>query len=208
VRSDEGRRYLAAMAAAANFAFANRQMMTHYARQAFEQVLREGPAALGMTLVYDVAHNIAKIERHEVNGKERKVVVHRKGATRALPAGHPLVPEVYRHVGQPVLVPGDMGRCSYVLVGMPGALEESFGSCAHGAGRRLSRKGGIRATKGRHIAQELESAGILVRAAGHDTLREEFPEAYKDVSLVVDVVHAAGLARKVARLRPLGVVKG
>lgn len=208
IKSAEGRRYFAAMAAAANFAFANRQVITQEVREAFESVLGRGFRSLGLRVVYDVAHNIAKFEKHRVAGREVEVCVHRKGATRALPAGHEAVPEAYRGVGQPVLVPGDMGRVSFVLVGAPRALEEAFGSSCHGAGRLLSRHQAIKMAKKRDIGRELERCGITVRAAGSETLAEEMPEAYKDVSAVVDVVHAAGLARKVARMRPLGVIKG
>ncbi len=208
IPAPEAQHYLAAMAAAANFAFANRQVITHRIREAFEAVLRRGPADLGLAVVYDVAHNIAKFETHTVAGRARRVLVHRKGATRALPAGHPDVPASYRDIGQPVLIPGDMGRASYVLVGAPAALTESFGSACHGAGRVLSRHAAQKHTRGRALARELGDRGIVVRAAGKHTLGEEAPEAYKDVSDVVDVVHAAGLARRVARLRPLGVIKG
>jgi tRNA-splicing ligase RtcB len=207
LRSTEGRRYLSAMSAAANFAFANRQIVTDRVRRAFAQVL--GPAAgESVDVVYDVCHNIAKMERHVVDGVERDVCVHRKGATRAFPPGHPDVPAAYRHCGQPVLVPGDMGRYSYVLVGTPTAMERSFGSCCHGAGRRLSRTAARKAARGRRIDRELAGSGILVRAADRRTVEEEMPEAYKDVADVVDVAHRAGLARKVARIRPVGVVKG
>ncbi len=208
LRSPEGREYLAAMACAANYAFANRQMITHFVRESLEMFFRRSMSDLGIGVVYDVAHNIAKIEEHAVEGSPRQVCVHRKGATRALPPGHPLVPEAYREVGQPVLVPGDMGRYSYVLVGAKGSLTRSFGSCAHGAGRVLGRKQALRATKGRHIQDELEKKGVIVRAAGQTTLREEMPDAYKDVAHVIKVVEKAGLARPVARLKPLGVIKG
>ncbi len=208
IRSEEGRRYVAAMAAAANYAFANRQVITHEVRSAFESVLGRGSGDLGLRVVYDVAHNIAKFERHRVGGRDLEVCVHRKGATRALPAGHPDVPEAYRDVGQPVLVPGDMGRVSYVLVGAPRALDETFGSSCHGAGRLLSRNQAVKKGRGRDIRKELERQGVSVRAAGSETLAEEMPDAYKDVSDVVEVVHAAGVARKVARLRPIGVIKG
>ncbi len=206
IGSNEGQQYLAAMACAANFAFANRQLITHFLRETV------GTAFPGrdprLEVVYDVAHNIAKVEEHTVAGKAQKVCVHRKGATRALPPGHPLVPQAYRSVGQPVLVPGDMGRYSYVLVGGPESLARSFGSCAHGAGRVLGRKQALKASAGRKIADELRHQGIIVKAATISTLREEMPEAYKDVAHVVRVVQKAGLARPVARLRPLGVVKG
>lgn len=208
IRSEEGRRYFAAMAAAANFAFANRQVITHKVRQAFESVLGKGWRHFGMRVVYDVAHNIAKFERHRIGQREVEVCVHRKGATRALPAGHADVPEAYREVGQPVLVPGDMGRVSYVLVGAERALDETFGSTCHGAGRLLSRSQAIKQGRRRDIRKELEQRGISVRAAGRETLVEEMPDAYKDVSDVVEVVHAAGIARKVVRMKPLGVIKG
>jgi tRNA-splicing ligase RtcB len=208
VDSAEGRDYLAAMAAAANFAFVNRQMITHWVRETFEQLFRKGPRGLGLELVYDVCHNIAKIETHEVDGEERLLCVHRKGATRAFPPGHPEVPDAYRHIGQPVLIPGDMGRCSYVLVGTERGFRETFGSTCHGAGRVMSRHQAIKAAKGRSIARELEGEGIVVRGASKGTLVEEIPEAYKDVTDVVNVVHGAGISRKVVRLRPLGVIKG
>lgn len=208
VQSEPGRRYFGAMAAAANYAWANRQIIMHFARESLLRTLGARPRDLGMPLVYDVAHNIAKMETHTVDGKSRKVCVHRKGATRAFPAGHPELPESYAKTGQPVLIPGDMGRASYVLAGEPGAMDESFGSCCHGAGRVLSRTQAKNKAKGRALHRELEDKGIVVRAAGRTTLAEEMPEAYKDVSQVVDVVHQAGLARKVVRLRPLGVIKG
>jgi tRNA-splicing ligase RtcB len=208
IGSPEGQQYLAGMAAAANFAFANRQMLTHWVRESFEQVMGLGPGRLGLELVYDVAHNIAKIETHTVDGKKRKLCVHRKGATRAFPPQHPEVPPRYRHTGQPVLIPGDMGRYSYVLVGTPQALMETFGSTCHGAGREMSRSQAIKAAKGRFIEKELADKGIIVRGAGRATVAEEIPEAYKDVSEVVDVAHGAGISKKVARLRPLGVIKG
>ncbi len=206
--SPEARKYLAAMACAANYAFANRQRMAHGVRLAFEQVLGVGPRDHGLHTVYDVCHNVAKFEIHRVAGEDRRVCVHRKGATRAFPAGHPDVPERYRHVGQPVLIPGDMGRCSYVLVGQPPAMEESFGSTCHGAGRVMSRTAARRAARGRHLLRELAERGVAVRSAGLATVAEEMPEAYKDVSEVVDVVHGAGLSRRVARIVPMGVIKG
>ena len=207
-RSDEGRRYLAAMKCGANFAFNNRQLITHWVRETFERDLGLTPREHGIQVVYDVCHNIAKVETHVVDGETRKLCVHRKGATRSFPAGHPDVPEVYRDVGQPVLVPGDMGRYSYVLVGHPESPDFTFASCCHGAGRLLSRKAARRATKNRHIIKELAEQGISVAAASRATVDEEFPEAYKDVAQVADVVHNARLAIKVARLRPVGVVKG
>jgi tRNA-splicing ligase RtcB (3'-phosphate/5'-hydroxy nucleic acid ligase) len=208
LQSREARDYLAAMAAAANFAFVNRQMISHWVRETFEQVLQMSPAKLQLDLIYDVCHNIAKVEEHEVDGRTRPVCVHRKGATRAFPPGHPDIPEDYRPVGQPVLIPGDMGRCSYVLAGTEGAYRETFGSTCHGAGRVMSRHQAIKASRGRFIARELESRGIIVRGASKGTLVEEIPEAYKDVNDVVNVVHGAGISRKVARLKPLGVIKG
>jgi tRNA-splicing ligase RtcB len=206
--SPEGQRYLAAMAAAANFAFANRQMITHWVRESFEQVLQMGPRDLGLELVYDVAHNIAKIEEHQVHGKKKKLCVHRKGATRAFPPGHPETPAAYQKTGQPVLIPGDMGRYSYVLVGTEQALTETFGSTCHGAGREMSRKAALKAARGRSIIQELKAQGIIVKGAGRATVDEEIPEAYKDVETVVAVAHGAGISKKVAKLKPLGVIKG
>jgi len=208
VRSPEGRRYLAAMAAAANFAFANRQVIMHRVCGAMESVLSAGPADLGLSVVYDVAHNIAKFETHEVDGRRVRVCVHRKGATRALPAGHPDLPDDYASVGQPVLVPGDMGRASFVLVGGDKAMSDTFGSSCHGAGRLLSRKAALRKGRGRDIRRELATEGVVVMEAGRSTLLEEMPEAYKDVEDVVHVIHGAGIAKRVVRLRPLGVIKG
>jgi tRNA-splicing ligase RtcB len=208
IRSEEGERYMGAMYAAANFAFANRQLITHWVRQSFQEVLRKGPKDLGIEVVYDVCHNIAKVETHLVDGKERRLCLHRKGATRAFPPGHPQTPKAYRDVGQPVLIPGDMGRYSYVLVGTRRAYEESFGSTCHGAGRKMSRHAAKKAARGRPIVREMEDRGIFVRADGYATLAEEIPEAYKDVAEVVDVVDRAGISRKVARLVPLAVIKG
>ncbi len=204
-RSAEGQRYFGAMKAAVNFAFANRQVIAQCVRDVFAAVL--GPAA-GLEQVYDVCHNIAKLERHRVDGREREVLVHRKGATRAFPPRHPLTPFAYREVGQPVIVPGDMGRCSYVLVGTEGATEETLGSCCHGAGRVESRTKAKATTRGRDIVAELKARGIHVRAASRATVAEEHPLAYKDVTDVVAVVHGAGIARIVARLEPMAVVKG
>jgi tRNA-splicing ligase RtcB len=208
VKSPEGQAYLASMAAAANYAWANRQCLMHLSREAIAHALRTSPGKLELHLVYDVAHNIAKLEKHTVGGQERLLCVHRKGATRAFPAGRPEVPAAYRSVGHPVLVPGDMGRASYVLVGLPQALEETWGSSCHGAGRMLSRKAAIRRGEGRNIRKELADKGIIVMATKRSILAEEMPDAYKDVSNVVDVMAGAGLCRKVVRLRPLGVVKG
>ena len=208
IGSDEGRRYIGAMYAAANFAFGNRQLITHWVRQSFEEVFRKGPRDLGIEVVYDVCHNIAKIETHLVDGVERRLCVHRKGATRAFPPGHPQTPRAYRDVGQPVLIPGDMGRYSFVLVGTARAYEETFGSTCHGAGRRMSRKAAKKSARGRSIVREMADRGIVVRSDGYATLAEEIPEAYKDVAEVVDVVHRAGISRRVARLEPIGVIKG
>ena len=205
--SPEGQSYLAAMAAAANFAWANRQCITHWVRESFQQVFHRSATNLGMRMIYDVSHNIAKIETHEVDGQRVRVCVHRKGATRAFPASHPDVPTRYRDVGQPVLIPGDMGRYSYLAVGAPAAME-AFGSTCHGAGRVQSRSAAKKSLQGHDIARELASRGILVKAHSPHLLAEEASQAYKDVAEVVEVVDGAGLSRKVARLRPLLVVKG
>jgi len=208
INSPEGRDYFAAMACAANYAWANRQCLMHWAREVFMEVFRAGMGDLGLELVYDVAHNIAKIEEHTVDGKKVRVCVHRKGATRAFGPGHPEVPEKYRDVGQPVIIPGDMGRASYLLRGTQEAMEETFGSTCHGAGRVMSRHEAVRKARGRAIDEELRKRGIWVRATGRETLAEEMPEAYKDVDEVVDVVHRAGISKRVARMKPLGVIKG
>jgi tRNA-splicing ligase RtcB len=208
VSSKEGKQYLAAMAGAANYAFANRQIILHWVRETFEQIFQMSSERLGLRLIYDVCHNIAKIETHKVAGKEMKVCVHRKGATRAFPPHHPEIPESYKEIGQPVLIPGDMGRYSYVLVGTEQAMAETYGSTCHGAGRVMSRKQAMKVSKGRPIIRELEDQGITIRSAGKATVREEIPEAYKDVSQVVEVVYGAGISRKVVRLRPMGVIKG
>jgi tRNA-splicing ligase RtcB len=204
LRSPEGRAYLSAMSAAANFAFANRQVMAHWVREAIAEALALAPEATGIRTVYDVCHNIAKFETFP----EGRVCVHRKGATRAYPAGHPQTPPRYREVGQPVLIPGDMGRYSYVLVGTEGAYRDTFGSTCHGAGRRWSRAQAKRQVRGQPLIKELEARGVIVMAAGMATVAEEVPDAYKDVSDVVRVVHEAGIARRVVQLRPLGVIKG
>jgi tRNA-splicing ligase RtcB len=206
--SPEGRQYFGAMAGAANYAWANRQCMAHLARRSFEEVLAGKVRNFDLHTVYDVAHNIAKIEEHVVDGKKTKLCIHRKGATRAFGPGHPAVTPVYRDVGQPVLVPGDMGTASYVLVGTADALEESFGTCCHGAGRTMSRTAAKKKIHGGTLRQELEAQGIRVRAGSMAGLAEEAPEAYKDIDAVVKVVDGAGLARKVVRLRPLAVMKG
>ncbi len=206
--SPEGQTYFGAMAAAANYAWANRQAMTHWARQALSKVLGRSPQDLGLRLVYDVAHNIAKVEEYTVEGRPTRLVIHRKGATRAFPPGHPEVPLRYRTVGQPVLIPGDMGRYSFLLTGTEGAMKESWGSTCHGAGRLQSRGAAKRSMQGRDIAGMLEKKGITVRATSRSGLAEEVSEAYKDVAQVVEVVHRAGISRKVMRSRPLGVIKG
>ncbi|MFC1531846.1 RtcB family protein [Thermodesulfobacteriota bacterium] len=208
LESDLGRKYLSAMACAANYAWANRQVLMHLTMETLIAALSISPNELGMELLYDVCHNVAKKELHRVDGEEILLCVHRKGATRSLPPGHPILPQIYHDTGQPVLIPGDMGTYSYVLAGTHGAMEQSFGSSCHGAGRVLSRSKAIKMAKGRSIHRELEDKGIFVQSRGKRTLKEEMPEAYKDVSQVVDVVHETGLAKKVARLRPLGVIKG
>ena len=207
VNSEEGKAYLGAMKCAANYAWANRQCLMHLARGVFERVFGMSPGDLGMDLIYDVAHNIAKIEKYNVNGKEKLLCVHRKGATRAFPPYHPDLPEKYKKTGQPVIIPGDMGRSSYLLAGTKEA-EETFFSTCHGAGRRLSRTAAIKACRGRSIAGELEKKGILVMSSGRETLAEEAPEAYKDVNEVVNVVTGAGISKRVCRMKPLGVIKG
>jgi tRNA-splicing ligase RtcB (3'-phosphate/5'-hydroxy nucleic acid ligase) len=208
VHSPEGQSYLKAMRCAANYAWANRQVLTYLAREAFSRHFGKSAEELGMSMIYDVAHNIAKIETHEVDGQMKKLCVHRKGATRAFAPGHPEVPEEYRAIGQPVLIPGDMGRYSYLLVGQEGAMRETWGSTCHGAGRAMSRHEAIRRAAGRSIQKELAAKGIVARARSREGLAEEQPEAYKDVNEVVDVVHAAGLSKKVCRMRPVGVIKG
>lgn len=206
--SPEGKAYLAAMAAAANFAFANRQVMAHWVRESVASGLGLAPDRTGISVVYDVCHNIAKFESFEVEGRMRRLCVHRKGATRAYPPGHPQTPAAYRDVGQPVLIPGDMGRYSFVLAGTRQALNETWGSACHGAGRRWSRARAKREVRGRSLFAEMEARGVHVMAAGKATVAEEMPEAYKDVADVVRVVHESGLATRVARLRPIGVIKG
>ena len=208
IESKEGRRYLGAMAAAGNFAWCNRQLLMTQTREVFAALFGRSASDLGMSLVYDVAHNIAKNEPHTIEGRERRVWVHRKGATRAFPPGHPEIPADYKAVGQPVLIPGDMGRASWVLVGQPGSMEQTFGTTCHGAGRAMSRTAALRASAGRRIDEELRALGVVARAQSWRGLAEEQPAAYKDVDEVVDVVHRAGLSRKVARMRPIGVIKG
>ncbi len=208
VSSEDGQRYLAAMAAGANFAWANRQAITHGVRRAFSAVFERPDPELDLSIVYDIAHNMAKVEEHAVDGGRAKLLVHRKGATRAFPAGREEVPAAYRPYGQPVLIPGDMGTASYVLAGLPAAIERSFGSSCHGAGRRLSRHAAVRTFRYEDVTRTLSSRGIVVRSATREGVTEEAPGAYKDVEEVVRVAEGAGLTRRVARLVPLGVVKG
>ncbi len=208
VNSPEGTHYLGAMRAAANFAWCNRQLLMTQARESFATVFGQTWEELGMDLVYDVAHNIAKFEQHDVGGVDKKVWVHRKGATRAFPPGHAEIPQAYQEIGQPVIIPGDMGRASWVLVGCEGSMRQTFGTTCHGAGRQLSRTAAVRQAQGRRIDKELLSRGVIARAQSWKGLAEEQPDAYKDVNLVVDVVHNAELSRKVARMKPIGVVKG
>ncbi|HTT16371.1 MAG TPA: RtcB family protein [Thermoplasmata archaeon] len=208
IASEDGRRYLGAMAAAANFAWANRQAITAAVRRGFAAVFGRSSEELGIEVVYDIAHNIAKVEQHRTNGTVKPVLVHRKGATRAFPAGREELPERYRPFGQPVLIPGDMGTASYVLGGLPGSMERSFGSSCHGAGRRLSRSAAVRAFRFDEVTRRLSAKGIVVRSATREGVTEEAPGAYKDVEEVVRVAEGAGLTRRVARLLPLGVVKG
>jgi len=208
IESKEGQDYLAAMACAANYAWVNRQCIAHWVRESFSGIFGKSPEKLGMRQIYDVAHNIAKIERHEIDGRNVKVCVHRKGATRAFPAGHKDTPTRYKDVGQPVLVPGDMGRCSFVAVGTEKAMKESFGSTCHGAGRVLSRGAAKRSIRGADLIRELESRGITVKAESVSALAEEAPQAYKNVTEVMDVVHQAGISRRVAMAVPMGVIKG
>ena len=204
-QSPEGKDYLAAMAAAANFAWANRQAITYFTRKSFEKVFGESAR---LRVVYDVAHNIAKRERHRVGETTEEVLVHRKGATRSYPAGSAEIPAAYSDYGQPVLIPGSMGTASFVLVGTERAMEETFGTVCHGAGRAMSRTAAKKGRDARTETKKLEEQGIILRAETRDGILEEVPEAYKDIDAVVDVVHNAGLARKVARLRPMGVIKG
>lgn len=205
INSEEGQNYLSAMRASANFAWANRHMIAHLVRGAWKRILGDGGE---LELVYDVAHNIAKIEEHSIDGKKKKVCVHRKGATRAFGPGRKELHEDYRRIGQPVIIPGTMGTASYILVGTNEAMKQTFGSVCHGAGRTMSRKKAKKSVNIGELWQELEKKGIVVRVASRGEIGEEAPIAYKDIDNVVNVVHGAGLAKKVARLRPLGVVKG
>lgn len=206
--SPEGEDYLAAMRCAANYAFANRQVLAYHARNAFEEVLAGRVKNWHLHQVYDIAHNMGKIENHEINGKDVKVCVHRKGATRAFGPGRPEIPEEYRQIGQPVLVPGSMGTASWVLVGTEKSMQRSFGSSCHGAGRVMSRSKAKKTVWGEDLRQELEKKGIRIRAGSMAGLAEEAPQAYKDVDMVVETVSNSGIARKVARLRPVAVIKG
>ena len=206
--SEEGEAYRKAMYCALNFAWSNRQMITHWTRKAFERVFKADADKLGMRLVYDVAHNIAKVERHKVDGEMVDVVVHRKGATRAFPAGREEIPSKYREFGQPVLIPGSMGTASYILLGSYKSMELTFGSTAHGAGRTMSRSAAKRSYTAREVQSRLESRGIYIKALTKEGVVEETPEAYKDVDAVADVSHKVGIATKVARLVPIGVIKG
>lgn len=206
--SAEARDYMAAMACACNYAVANRQALMHWTRRSFEQQFSSSERALGMDLLFDVSHNVARVETHEVDGKRMELCVHRKGATASFPAGHPDVPRPYAEAGQPVIIPGDMGTCSYVLVGTEEAMRESFGSTCHGAGRAMSRSKAKKTVCGNELRERLASRGILVMAGKDSLLAEEAPEAYKDVSRVVDICEGAGLSRKVARLKPMAVLKG
>jgi tRNA-splicing ligase RtcB len=208
VNSPEGQKYIAVMRAAANFAWCNRQLLMQQAREVFAHVFGRSWQELQMNLVYDVCHNIAKFEEHTIGDKKKRVWVHRKGATRAFPPDHPEIPPLYRKIGQPVIIPGDMGRASWVLVGQPGSMARTFGTTCHGAGRAMSRTAAVKEAAGRRIDKELEARGVIARAQSHRGLAEEQPKAYKNVDDVVSVVDRAGLSKKVARMRPIGVIKG
>ncbi|MDD2688609.1 MAG: RtcB family protein [Candidatus Omnitrophica bacterium] len=208
VNSAEGKAYLSAMKCAANYAWANRQCLMHLTRMVFEKIFSLSWQKMGMSLIYDVAHNIAKIEKHVVDGKEKDLCIHRKGATRAFPPGHAALPERYKKIGQPVIIPGDMGRNSYLLAGTQKAMEETFGSTCHGAGRLKSRTAAAKSINLGVLLKVLEAKGIIVRASGRGTIVEEAPQAYKDVNDVVDVVHNAGISKRVCRMKPVGVIKG
>ena len=208
INSKDGMDYLSAMACAANYAWANRQVITSRIRNAFERILGSSFEKLGLYLLYDVCHNIAKIEEHSLDGVAKKLLIHRKGATRAFPKNHKVLPETYKGIGQPVIIPGDMGDCSYVLVGGESSMELSFGSTCHGAGRLMSRRKAIKQMGKRDIASEMENRGISIRVKNRRTLAEEAGEAYKDVTQIVDIVDSLGLSKKVAKLKPIGVIKG
>ncbi|MFQ5658768.1 MAG: RtcB family protein, partial [Candidatus Methylomirabilales bacterium] len=206
--SREGQDYFKAMVCAANSAFANRQVITHRIREVFSDVFRRDPRELGLEMVYDVAHNIAKIERYQINGEEKELVVHRKGATRSFPPGHPELAERFRGIGQPVIIGGSMETGSYVLIGTGKAMEESFGSTAHGSGRTMSRSAAKKKVHGRELLERLEKKGIYIRAASFAGVAEEAGMAYKDISAVVDTVDKLGISKKVVRLQPIGNIKG
>ncbi|MEE9520535.1 MAG: RtcB family protein, partial [Dehalococcoidales bacterium] len=208
VNSPEGQDYLQAMACAANYAWTNRQCIAHWTRESLVRVLGKSPREVGLEQIYDVCHNIAKIEEHTTDGRKQTLCVHRKGATRAFPAGHPDVPDIYRNIGQPVLIPGDMGRCSYIAVGTETAMKESFGSTCHGAGRVQSRAAAKRSIRGADVVKALAAKGIVVKTGSMSSLAEEASEAYKDVTEVVEVAHKAGISRKIAKAIPIGVIKG
>ena len=208
IKSPEGQDYLAAMACAANYAWANRQCIAHWVRESFIKVFGKSQREIGLEQIYDVAHNIAKIEEYTINGKKQSLCIHRKGATRAFPKGHPDIPGIYKNIGQPVLIPGDMGRYSYIAVGTEVAMQESFGSTCHGAGRVQSRTAAKRSLKGAEVARQLASMGIIVKTGNMGSLAEEASQAYKDVNEVVDITDKAGISRKIARAIPIGVIKG
>lgn len=208
LKSDEGRRYLGAMRCAANYAFANRQVIMHLAEHAFCEALALTPREAGFNLIYDICHNIAKFETHVVDGHEVRVCMHRKGATRAFGPGSEHIPDKYRPIGQPVLVPGDMGRYSFLCIGTEKAMHETFGSSCHGAGRHMSRNAAMKASKGRDMVKELHERGVEIQATGMRTIAEEMPHAYKDVADVVNVMHNAGITLRVAKFKPIGVIKG
>jgi tRNA-splicing ligase RtcB len=208
LNSPEGQQYFKAMAASANFAFCNRQILAHHIRRSFEEALAGHIRDFDLHQIYDIAHNMAKLEEHEIEGKRMQVLVHRKGATRAFGPGSPVLPDDLRDIGQPVLIPGSMGTASYVLIGTVGSMAQTFGSTCHGAGRVMSRAKAKREVRGEKLRDELSSRGIVVRAGSMPGLAEEAPQAYKDVSRVVDVVHNAGIGKKVARLEPVAVIKG
>ncbi|MFQ6673238.1 MAG: RtcB family protein, partial [Fidelibacterota bacterium] len=208
VKSPEGRAYLGAMRSAANFAFCNRQVLKHLAERAFLKALGLTSRELNMRLVYDICHNIAKFERHKINGDTVSVCVHRKGATRSFGPNHPELPDSYKPIGQPVLVPGDMGRYSYLCLGTEKAMSDTFGSSCHGAGRMMSRKKSSKMSRSMDMIAELRSRGVEIMARGKRTIAEEMPHAYKDVANVVDVMDGSGISKKVARFRPIGVIKG
>jgi len=208
IKSPEGQDYLAAMAAAANYAWANRQVIMSQAEKAFMKALGVSPKELGFSLIYDVCHNIAKIEEHAVEGRKRILCVHRKGATRAFAPGHPQIPAAYQKLGQPVLIPGDMGRYSYLLVGTETAMGKTFGSTCHGAGRMMSRAQSKKQSQSINIDHEMARRGVVARYQGRGTMAEEMPHAYKDVADVVETMDQAGISKRVARFRPVGVIKG